>query len=106
MVGFADPPADGVKDAIVRLRAAGLRTVMLTGDQRATAAAVGRELNLLSEGQSIIDGRELDALSDAELTARLSDDRRIQPNHAAAQAPARRRRCRPAATSSRCSATA
>jgi Ca2+-transporting ATPase len=84
LVGFADPPADGVKEAIVRLRAAGLRTVMLTGDQRATAAAVGRELNLLSEGQSIIDGRELDALSDIELTARLSEIAafsRITPQH-------------------------
>ncbi len=84
LVGFADPPADGVKEAIVRLRAAGLRTVMLTGDQRATAAAVGRELNLLSEGQSIIDGRELDALSDTDLTVRLSEIAafsRITPQH-------------------------
>jgi Ca2+-transporting ATPase len=73
-----------VKDAIVRLRAAGLRTVMLTGDQRATAAAVGRELNLLSDGQAIIDGRELDALSDSDLTARLSQVgafSRITPQH-------------------------
>ena len=57
---------------------------MLTGDQRATAAAVGRELNLLSEGQSIIDGRELDALSEADLTARLSEIAafsRITPQH-------------------------
>ena len=84
LVGFADPPAEGVKDAIVRLRAAGLRTVMLTGDQRATAAAVGRELNLLSDGQAIIDGRELDALSDSDLTARLSQIgafSRITPQH-------------------------
>jgi Ca2+-transporting ATPase len=84
LVGFADPPAEGVKDAIVRLRAAGLRTVMLTGDQRATASAVGRELNLLSDGQAIIDGRELDALSDSELTARLSQVgafSRITPQH-------------------------
>jgi Ca2+-transporting ATPase len=84
LVGFADPPADGVKESIARLRAAGLRTVMLTGDQRATAAAVGRELNLLSAGQSIIDGRELDALSDADLTARLSEIAafsRITPQH-------------------------
>jgi len=84
LVGFADPPAEGVKDAIVRLRAAGLRTVMLTGDQRATAAAVGRELNLLSDDQVIIDGRELDTLSDSELTARLSQIgafSRITPQH-------------------------
>jgi Ca2+-transporting ATPase len=84
LIGFADPPAEGVKDAIVRLRAAGLRTVMLTGDQRATAAAIGRELNVVSEGQSIVDGRELDALSDAELTetvVRAAAFSRITPEH-------------------------
>ena len=36
-VGLADPPAPGVKETIARLRQAGLRTVMLTGDQRLTA---------------------------------------------------------------------
>ena len=84
LVGFADPPADGVKEAIGRLRAAGLRTVMLTGDQRATAAAIGRELNLFTEGQSIVDGRELDSLSDGELSSRLLNVAafsRITPEH-------------------------
>jgi len=84
LIGFADPPAEGVKEAIVRLRRAGLRTLMLTGDQRATAAAVGRELNLLSEGHAIIDGRELDALSETELTAKLPQIgafSRITPEH-------------------------
>ena len=84
LVGFADPPADGVKEAIGRLRAAGLRTVMLTGDQRATATAIGRELNLVTEGQSIVDGRELDSLSDDELGKRLLNVAafsRITPEH-------------------------
>ena len=66
----------------MRLRAAGLRTVMLTGDQRATAAAVGRELNLLTEGQSIIDGRELDCA-----VGRRADERdcRTSPRSAASR---------------------
>ena len=84
LVGLADPPAEGVKEAIARLRAAGLRTVMLTGDQRATAAAVGRELNLVAEGDAIVDGRELDAMSDADLQARLlhvAAFSRITPQH-------------------------
>ena len=84
LAGFADPPADGVKEAIERLRRAGLRTVMLTGDQRATAGAIGRQLHLVDEGQVIIDGRELDSLSDAELNARLSHAAafsRITPEH-------------------------
>ena len=41
-VGIADPVAPGVKETVALLRGAGLRTVMITGDQRATAEAVGR----------------------------------------------------------------
>lgn len=84
LVGFADPPAAGVKEAIATLRGAGLRTVMLTGDQRATAAAVGRELHLIAESDAIIDGRELDSLSDAELNEKLAHVAafsRITPEH-------------------------
>jgi Ca2+-transporting ATPase len=45
-VGLADPVRPGVKEALTRCREAGIRTIMLTGDQRATAEAVGRELAL------------------------------------------------------------
>jgi Ca2+-transporting ATPase len=45
-VGLRDPVKPGVKDAIARCATAGIRTVMLTGDQRATAEAIGRELGL------------------------------------------------------------
>jgi Ca2+-transporting ATPase len=83
-VGLADPPAEGVKEAIAHLRGAGLRTLMLTGDQRSTAAAVARELGLVGEGQAILDGRELDTLSPEDLGARLpgvAAFSRITPEH-------------------------
>jgi Ca2+-transporting ATPase len=48
-VALEDPLRSGVKEAIARCREAGIRTVMLTGDQRATAEAVGRELGLRPE---------------------------------------------------------
>jgi Ca2+-transporting ATPase len=69
-VGLMDPPAPGVKETIATLRAAGLRTVMITGDQRLTAHAVGHELGLLDRDTQILDGRELLALSETELAAR------------------------------------
>jgi Ca2+-transporting ATPase len=83
-VGFIDPPAEGVKEAIARLHGAGLRTLMLTGDQRSTAAAVGRQLNLMAEGDAVLDGRELDELSSEDLGARLprvAGFSRITPEH-------------------------
>jgi P-type E1-E2 ATPase len=49
LIALADPVRPGVKDAIAACREAGIRTVMLTGDQRATAEAIGRQLGLSPE---------------------------------------------------------
>jgi Ca2+-transporting ATPase len=84
LVGLIDPPAPGVKETIARLRAAGLRTVMLTGDQRLTAEAIGRELGVLEDDVQVISGNELDALSREELEARVTKIgvfSRITPEH-------------------------
>jgi len=67
LVGIIDAPAEGVPETIAALRGAGIRTVMITGDQRATAEAVARELGVMSHGERSIDGRELHALGDTEL---------------------------------------
>jgi Ca2+-transporting ATPase len=83
-VGLMDPPAPGVKDTIARLRGAGLRTVMLTGDQRLTAEAVGRELGVLSSADEVVDERELSALSEAGLRAKVAAAgafSRVTPEH-------------------------
>jgi len=48
-VGLEDPVRPGVRDAIARCAAAGIRTMMLTGDQRLTAEAVGRQLGFAPE---------------------------------------------------------
>jgi len=72
-IGFAgiiDPPAEGVKESIAAFRRAGIRTVMLTGDQRLTAEAIARDLGVLGPGEETLDGRELARLSDEELAER------------------------------------
>ena len=83
-LGLADPPAAGVKETIARLRAAGLRTVMITGDQRRTAEAIGHELGLLTDGDEAMDGAELDQLDAAERDARIARVAafsRVTPEH-------------------------
>lgn len=84
LVGLADPPAPGVQDTIARLKAAGLRTVMLTGDQRATAEAIGRSLGMMDTNAEATDGRELDRLSESQVED-LVDRRvaftRVTPEH-------------------------
>jgi Ca2+-transporting ATPase len=46
LVGMVDPPRPGVVEAIATAKAAGLRVIMLTGDQADTAHAIARELDL------------------------------------------------------------
>jgi Ca2+-transporting ATPase len=83
-IGLADPPAAGVKETIALLQAAGLRTIMLTGDQRLTAQAVGRELGLLQGDVHVVEGRELESLSKEDLravAAHAAVFSRITPEH-------------------------
>jgi Ca2+-transporting ATPase len=83
-LGLMDPPAPGVRETIGRLRTAGLRTVMLTGDQRLTAEAVGRELGVLADGATVVGGRELEGMSRDALAGRVADIgaySRITPEH-------------------------
>lgn len=67
--GIVDPPAPGVKETIARFREAGIRTVMLTGDQRLTAESVARSLGLLGPGDISVDGAEIERMSDVELAS-------------------------------------
>jgi Ca2+-transporting ATPase len=66
-VGLSDPPAADVKETIEIFARAGIRTVMITGDQQRTAQAIARELGLMRPGDRVLDGRELDRMSDDEL---------------------------------------
>ena len=83
-IGLADPPAPGVRETIARLRQAGLRTVMLTGDQSLTAQAVGRELGVIHGNERVVEGREIDTLTAAELREVVAEAgvfSRITPEH-------------------------
>jgi Ca2+-transporting ATPase len=83
-IGLLDPPAPGVRETIAKLREAGLRTIMLTGDQRLTAQAIGRELGLETGTDAVLDGRDVDRLgADAlgDRVGRVSVFSRISPEH-------------------------
>lgn len=71
LVAMTDPPADGVQETVSTLRTAGVRTVMITGDQRATASAIARQLGLQRPGEESLDTQELEALDDDALSRRL-----------------------------------
>ena len=71
-VGLLDPPAPGVRETIRQFREAGVRTVMLTGDQRRTAEAVARDLGVLTPEEETLDGRELRGASETDLAPRVA----------------------------------
>ena len=71
LVGLEDPPAAGVPETVRQFREAGIRTVMITGDQRLTAEAIAHELGILTAGGETVGGRELQHLEDAELERRI-----------------------------------
>jgi Ca2+-transporting ATPase len=59
LVGMIDPPRPHVADAIRRARMAGIRTVMLTGDQLNTGLAIARELGLGEGDPHALHARDL-----------------------------------------------
>ncbi len=69
LAGMADPVREGMPEIIARLHKAGLRTVMMTGDQSATAIAVAGQLGLAGERTpEVFDAGALDALPPNEVT--------------------------------------
>jgi Ca2+-transporting ATPase len=66
LVGMADPIRKGVPDLIAAFRRAGITSIMLTGDQRATAAAVAAELGLSNGGRAeIVEAAQLEQFEES-----------------------------------------
>jgi Ca2+-transporting ATPase len=70
LVGLQDPPRRDVRNAIAECQAAGIRVVMVTGDQPATAAAIAFETGIIDEKDPVvIHGKDLmdpDDMTDEE----------------------------------------
>jgi sodium/potassium-transporting ATPase subunit alpha len=73
LVGIMDPPRPEVSDAIRRCHVAGIRVLMITGDHRLTAMAIGREIGLISGEAPVLAGEEMEQLSNGELAEALAN---------------------------------
>ena len=71
LFGLADPPRAEAKEAVAACETAGIRTVMITGDHKVTAGAIGREIGILHHGEEIVTGEELERMTDEELQKRI-----------------------------------
>lgn len=72
LVGLSDPPRPEVLAAVAACRAAGIRPVMVTGDHRETALAIARTLGLAREGDTVLEGRELERMPEQDLHGQLA----------------------------------
>ncbi|WP_369799695.1 calcium-translocating P-type ATPase, SERCA-type [Brevibacillus sp. SKDU10] len=85
MVGMIDPPRQEVKSAIQLCRQAGIKTVMITGDHKITAEAIGRQIGLLQGGNShVLEGATIDEMTEEELMQTVEKVyvyARVSPEH-------------------------
>lgn len=83
-VGMIDPARPEARDAIALAKGAGVRTIMITGDHKTTAAAIAKDLGILNEGEEVISGSELAEMSQDDLNKNIekySVYARVAPEH-------------------------
>jgi Ca2+-transporting ATPase len=71
LVGIYDPPRTEVLDTILVARKAGIRTVMLTGDNAVTALKISEEIGLVEKGDEVVTGEQLNSYSDEILNQKI-----------------------------------
>jgi magnesium-transporting ATPase (P-type) len=78
LMGMHDPPREEVADAVAKCHAAGIRVIMITGDDGLTAEAIARQVGISREDRShAITSEDLDAMSAAELARALTGGQHI-----------------------------
>jgi Ca2+-transporting ATPase len=81
LMGMFDAPREEAIEAIKKCKRAGIKVIMITGDNKNTALAVGKELGL---GGEVLTGAEIDGVSDEELEKKVEDISiyaRVSPEH-------------------------
>lgn len=84
LIGMMDPPRPEAKEAVALCKQAGIRPVMITGDHAATAAAVGKELGILEDGDTTLTGIQLDRMEKQEFEQKIRQCNvyaRVSPAH-------------------------
>ena len=83
LVALYDPPRNGVKESLLKCYSAGIRVIMITGDNGDTAKGIAKKINL-ENSEDVITGLELEKMSDEELFEKVKTVNifaRVYPNH-------------------------
>lgn len=84
LIGLKDPLRPEARKTIEQCRRAGIRTVIVTGDHKLTAQAIAQEVGLPAKAENILEGEELDRMSDEELrkvVRKIAVYSRAEPKH-------------------------
>lgn len=71
LMAMIDPPREEVFDAVKEAKSSGIKTIMITGDHKTTAAAIAHEIGIMEKDDLALTGQELDSLTDEELDNKL-----------------------------------
>lgn len=84
LIGMIDPVRPEVKEAVDSCKSSGVKVIMITGDHKDTAVAIGKELGIITSSEQAITGRELDDISDENFETLVENTfvyARVQPEH-------------------------
>ncbi len=84
LTGMLDPPREEARPSIEKARKAGITTIMITGDHKNTAFAIGAELGIASDRKEVLSGTELDKIPEDKWQGTLEKYRifaRVSPEH-------------------------
>lgn len=84
LVGMVDPPRPEAKDAVAKLKKAGIVTIMITGDHVDTAFAIAKELGIAENATQAMMGEAIDKLAFEELKQKVKSVRvfaRVSPEN-------------------------
>lgn len=84
LTGMIDPPREEAKKSVEVCKRAGIRAIMITGDHKTTASAIGKQLGIIESENQSMEGKEINNLSDEQLketVKNVSVFARVSPEH-------------------------
>ena len=84
LISLMDPPREESAQAVADCKQAGIKPIMITGDHKVTARSIAGHIGIYEPGDLVMDGNELDKLSDKQLLEQLptiSVYARVAPTH-------------------------
>ena len=84
LISMIDPPRLESKDAVYKCIMAGIKPVMITGDNKVTAVAIARKIGIMGKDDIAIEGLEIDKLNDEQLKDKVKNIAvyaRVSPEH-------------------------